>query len=170
MARLKVVETAEGKTQEMLDTLNEKLGRVPNIFKGMANSEATLGFYMAGSGALGASKLTGLEREAIALAIANKNECKYCTAAHSAIAKMQGASEEEVAKNVALASMDEKTQSLINFSVQVLDKKGFVSDEELEAFKSAGYTDEHVADVAAVVAFNVFTNLFNHINDTEVDF
>lgn len=170
MARLNVVESAEGKTQEMLNTLNEKLGRVPNIFKGIANSEACLEFYMAGSGALNKSKLTGIEREAIALAIANKNECKYCTAAHSAIAKMQGASEEEVSKNTSLQSQDEKTQSLITFAVQVLEKKGFVSDEELETFKSAGYTDEHVADVAAVVAFNVFTNLFNHINDTEVDF
>lgn len=170
MSRLKVIESAEGKTQEMLKGIESKLGRVPNIFKGMANSEATLGFYMAGSEALGASKLTATEKEALALAIGSKNECKYCQSAHTAIAGSMGVSESDIESYKSLKSADEKTQSLINFALAVMEKKGFVTDAEIQDVKSKGYTDAHISEVVAVVAINVFTNYFNHVNDTVVDF
>ena len=79
------IENAEGNTKAMLEGIQEKMGKVPNIFQGMANSPATLGFYLEGSGALANSKLNATEREAIALIIAQINECNYCLAAHTAI-------------------------------------------------------------------------------------
>lgn len=170
MGRLEKIEASEGNIQKMIDALKAKLGRLPNIFKGMANSEATLGFYMQGGEALSKSKLTAKEKEAIALAIGSKNECNYCKAAHTAIAGSMDVEASEIENYKALKASDEKTQSLINFSLAVMEKKGFVSDSELEEIKAKGYGDTEISEIVAVVAMNIFTNYFNHVNDTEVDF
>jgi hypothetical protein len=45
-----------------------------------------------------------------------------------------------------------------------------VSDADLASFRKAGYGDGHVAEVVACYALNVFTNYFNHVNDTAIDF
>ena len=58
----------------------------------------------------------------------------------------------------------------MKFTLAVHEKRGFVSEADLAAFRKAGYTDGHVAEVVACYALNVFTNTFNHVNDTAVDF
>lgn len=164
------IENAEQDTKTMLEGIQEKMGKVPNIFQGMANSPATLGFYLQGSGALSNSKLNATEREAIALIIAQVNECNYCLAAHTAIGAGAGISAEESINIRKNAASDAKTQALIAFAVKVQNSKGFVSDADIAEFKAAGYGDAEASEVAAIVAMNIFTNFFNHINDTEVDF
>lgn len=51
-----------------------------------------------------------------------------------------------------------------------MEKRGWVSDEELARVRQAGYTDGGVAEIVANVAKNIFTNYFNHVAETEVDF
>lgn len=164
------IENAKSDTKAMLEGIQEKMGKTPNIFQGMANSAATLGFYLEGSKALSQSKLTAAEREAIALIIAQTNECNYCLAAHTAIGAGAGITAEESIKIRSNTASDAKTQTLISFAVKVQNSKGFVSDADLQEFKDAGYGDAEASEVAAIVAMNIFTNFFNHINDTEVDF
>ena len=65
---------------------------------------------------------------------------------------------------------DPKLGALARFVVALNEKRGFVSDENLTAFRDAGYTDGHVAEVIAAYALNVYTNYFNHVNQTEIDF
>jgi hypothetical protein len=36
--------------------------------------------------------------------------------------------------------------------------------------RDAGWDDAAIADIVAVTALNIYTNFFNHVNDTEVDF
>jgi alkylhydroperoxidase family enzyme len=36
--------------------------------------------------------------------------------------------------------------------------------------KDAGFSEAEVLEITAVVAFNIFTNYFNHVADTDVDF
>ena len=67
-------------------------------------------------------------------------------------------------------SQDAKHDALVKFTLAVHEKRGFVSEADLAAFRKAGYTDGHVAEVVACYALNVFTNTFNHVNDTAVDF
>jgi alkylhydroperoxidase family enzyme len=57
----------------------------------------------------------------------------------------------------------------VDFAKQVIDTTGFVSDEQLDAFRDAGFGDEAVVEIIGLIAVNYFTNLFNHVNDTEID-
>lgn len=171
MPRLNVIDPAHatGKAREIFD--GPLHGKHFNLFKGLANSPAALDAYLAFSGALGKGSLTPAEREAIALAVGEANQCEYCVAAHSALAKGAGLSEAH-AMDARRGSIGDapKLDALVKFALRIHEKKGFVSDADLAAFKDAGYTDAHAAEVVANYALNIYTNYFNHLNQTSVDF
>ncbi|MGS2739027.1 carboxymuconolactone decarboxylase family protein [Sinomicrobium sp. M5D2P17] len=80
-------ETATGKTKELFDEIQAKLGVVPAMMRTMGNSPVVLDGYLALNEALGKSSLGGKLGELIALTVANANRCNYCNAAHSFIGK-----------------------------------------------------------------------------------
>ncbi|NND60361.1 MAG: carboxymuconolactone decarboxylase family protein, partial [Gammaproteobacteria bacterium] len=47
--------------------------------------------------------------------------------------------------------------------------RGYVSDEDIAAFRDAGYGDEHIAEIVTIMAQKTISNLFNHIHETELD-
>lgn len=170
MPRLNVVEPAqaEGKAKEIFD--GPLAGKNFNIFKGMANSGAALDAYVSLSGALANSMLSAAERETIALTLAQANDCDYCAAAHTAIGKSVGMSEEDTIAIRKGSIADPKLGAIRNFVIAIRERQGFVTDDELNAFRAAGYNDGHVAEVIACYALNIYTNYFNHVNDSAVDF
>lgn len=170
MPRLKPVDpvTATGRVKEVFE--GALRGKTFNIFKAMANSPAALDFYLAMNGALSKASLSATEREVIQLAIAKANGCDYCQAAHSAIGKGAGMSEELILDARRGRPKDPKLAAVARFALALHEKKGFVTDEDVEAFRAAGYGDAALAEVVAVYAAAVFTNYFNHMNGTAVDF
>ena len=160
---------ATGKAKELFDGPLKTMHF--NMFKSMASSGAALDAYVAFSGALHHGLLIAKEREIIALATAQINHCEYCLAAHTAIGKMVGLPEAVTveARRGAIPS-DPKLNALARFALTMHEKRGLVSDEDVAAFKRAGYTDGHLAEVVANYALNVYTNYFNTVNQTPVDF
>ena len=63
-----------------------------------------------------------------------------------------------------------KTAALLKFARTVVSKQGVVDDADVEAVRTAGYGDAEVAEVVAHVALNVFTNYFNNVAGTAIDF
>ena len=47
---------------------------------------------------------------------------------------------------------------------------GTVSDAEFAAIRAAGYSDAQLVEISLAFATTVFTNVFNRINDTTLDF
>lgn len=172
MSRLQAVkpEAAEGKTKELLDAVQKKLGMVPNLIRTFANSPALLQAYLGFSGALESGVLSSRLREQIALTVGQTNGCDYCLSAHTAIGKMVGLSEEEILDNRRANSTDPKTQTALQFARIVVEKRGLISDQDFETLKQAEFTDEEVAEIIGAVVLNLFTNYFNHIAETVVDF
>lgn len=172
MARLNPVnpETATGKAKELLDEAQKKLGGVPNLLKTFANSPAVLEAYLGFSGALAHGKLRAKVREQIALTVGQANDCDYCLSAHSAFARSAGLNDAQIEAARRGTSDDGKTQAALRFASDIVDKQGFVTDDDLAAVRDAGYGDGEIAEIVAAVALNIFTNYFNHVADTEVDF
>ncbi|MEM7622347.1 MAG: carboxymuconolactone decarboxylase family protein, partial [Planctomycetota bacterium] len=142
-----------------------------NIFKGMANSGAGLNAYLQLSGALKEGALSDAEREAIQLAVSEANGCDYCLAAHTMLGKNAGLTEDQItgARRGSVEG-DAKLAALVTFVTALHEKKGFATDEDLAAFRSAGYDDGHVVEVIGTYALITFTNFFNHVHDTPIDF
>lgn len=172
MTRLQALatESAPGNSPELLAGVQRKLGMTPNLMRTMASSPAVLEGYLALSGALGHSKLPAKVREQISLAVAEANGCDYCLAAHCAIGKMTGLTDDQVTDSRRGKSVDAKVDSLLQFVRQVIDSRGNVSDAELQEVKDAGYDDAEIGETIAAVALNIFTNYFNNVAETEIDF
>jgi len=171
MPRLKEIkpETATGKVKELFD--GPLAGKHFNIFKAMANSPAALEFYLGAGGALSNASLTPAQRELIALAISEKTGCEYCVAAHTAIGKGAGLSEDvTVQARQGGVPGDAKADAIVKFVLALHEKQGWVTDEDIADFRAAGFNDGHIAEVVATYAQTIFTNFFNHVNHSEVDF
>ena len=163
-------EAATGRAKELLDAVQGKLGLVPNMTRVMANAPAVLDGYLQLSGTLGHGSLTAKAREQIALAVAQANECDYCLAAHSAIGRMVGLTADQIRDSRLGTAVNPKADALIRFARKVVETRGRVSDADLEDVRDAGFDDGAIAEVVAHVALNVFTNYFNNVADTDIDF
>ena len=161
---------ASGKSKELLDTVKSKMGMVPNILRIYANAPAALEAYLNFSGALQQGVLNAKEREQISLVVSEANQCEYCLSAHSAVGKMVGLKENEILEARRGKSTDERTAAILEFALLIVEKRGFVSNEELENARSAGLSDEEIVEIIANVAYNIFTNYFNHVVETDIDF
>lgn len=170
MARLNVVDpaSASGRVREIFD--GPLKGKHFNLFKGMANSPAALDAYLGMAGAMGRSGLSAQEQEAVQLAIAEANACGYCAAAHTAIGVGAGLTPEQVLGARRGKVGDPRLNAVVQFALALHEKRGHVSAKDLQEFRAAGFTDAHVAEVVLAYALATYTNLFNHVNETTVDF
>jgi uncharacterized peroxidase-related enzyme len=170
MPRLAAIDpkNAEGRAKELFE--GPLKGKTFNMFKTMASAPAALQAYLSMAGALQEGMLTAAEREAIALAVGEANRCEYCVSAHTLMGKKAGLTDEQTvgARRGQLA--DAKLNALTHFVRTLSERRGLVDDATVNAMRSAGYTDGHIAEAIANVALNLYTNYFNHVNATDVDF
>ena len=172
MQRILPVDPAQttGKTKEHLDQLQKRFHRVPNMHATMANAPAVLDAYMAMNAALAHSSLDPVLRERIALAVAAANSCDYCLAAHVSGAKALKIDDAEIALAKEAKSTNPHYQAALAFARAVVEDLGMVTDAEMAAVKKAGWSDAAILEITAAVAANIFTNYFNHVVGTQVDF
>ena len=63
-----------------------------------------------------------------------------------------------------------KRDAGLRFAQTIVVQRGEVSDGALAHVRNAGYSDAEITEIVANVAVNIFTNYFNHVAQTEVDF
>ena len=136
----------------------------------MANSPAVLQAYLDFTSALSSGALSAKLREQIALTVSEVNDCDYCLAAHSAVGRMVGLSEEEVLDSREAISTDRKVETALRFARQLVENRGWVTDEDLSRVRDAGYDDGEIAEIVANVALINFSNYLDHVAETEADF
>jgi uncharacterized peroxidase-related enzyme len=163
-------QTAQGKAKDLLDAVKGKLGIVPNMTRAMATSPAVLEAYLGFSGALGHGVLPAKVREQLALDVGEVNRCDYCVSAHSLLGKRAGLTDQDVLDSRRGTSADPRADALLRFARAVVEMRGLVDDADVAAVRPAGYGDAEIAEVVAHVALNVFTNYFNNVAGTTVDF
>jgi len=162
-------ENTTPETAAILAQVKKKMGTVPNLVSTMANSAATANAYLGFSGALSGT-LTPKLRERLALVTGQANDCGYCLAAHTLIGKGAGLSDDEIIAAREGTAGDPADAAAVAFAKQVVEKRGRVSDQDVQALKSAGYSDGEITEIVANVALNLFTNYFNHVTDPVIDF
>lgn len=163
-------QAAQGRAKELLDAVKARLGIVPNMTRLMAVSPAVLEAYVGFIGALGHGVLPARVREQLALDVGEANHCDYCVSAHSVLGKRAGLTERDILDSRRGASADPKADVLVRFARTVLENRGVVEDADIAAVREAGYGDAEIAEVVAHVGLNVFTNYFNNVAGTPIDF
>ena len=170
--RITSIEPAHAGKQaaELLSAVQAKLGVTPNLMKTLANSPAALEGYLSLNAALSKGLLPPSTREQIAIAVAQENRCEYCLAAHSFLGKEAGLSAEQILAARTGQATNDKSRAALELAAQVLKSRGAITDQQLATARAAGITHGEIAEVVAHVALNVFTNYFNVLAQTEVDF
>ena len=163
-------ETAPAKSAELLSNAEEAFGFIPNLLGVLAESPAALKGYLTAGQIFDESSFSPTERQVVILSASRYNNCHYCVAAHSTIANLQ-----QVPADVVKAIRndepieDSRLEALRLLTTSVVDKRGWVSDEEIKNFLVAGFTKAQLLEVILGVSFKTLSNYVNHITDTPLD-
>ena len=162
--------TADPEAREVLASVRRTMGAVPNLIATMAASPAVARAYLGLNRELSTGTLPPRLREQLALAVSEANGCGYCLAAHTALGRGLGLSLEETRSARRGTSGDPGERAALAFALEVVRRRGAVSDAEVEKLRRAGYSEGEVGEIVAHVALTVFTNYFNLVAQTEIDF
>lgn len=155
--------------QAIFDQLKKGLGFVPNLYATYAYNDTALGDYLALQNRK--STLKAKEREVINLVVSQVNECAYCLAAHTAIGKMNGFTDDEILElRTGEASFDEKLDALARFVKDITVNRSKPSEEALSALFDAGYTKANLIDIIVVIGDKVISNFIHGTTQIPVDF
>jgi uncharacterized peroxidase-related enzyme len=174
MPRLHTISVSEatGHTAELFKGVKATVGKVPNSYIGIGgNSPVALEAVLSLEASLKKSNLSARDIEVVKLVVSQTTGCDYCLAAHTLLSKKMGLDREAIlALRQARPSGDARNDALAKFVLQIITTSGTVQPDVITEVKQAGVTDAQIVDVAMAVASIAFTNLFNRINDTTLDF
>ncbi|GAB4237615.1 MAG: carboxymuconolactone decarboxylase family protein [Ekhidna sp.] len=155
--------------QAIFDNLKANIGFVPNLYASFAYSETALGDYLAFQNRK--SSLRTKEREVINLVVSQVNECSYCLAAHTAIAKMNGFSDDEILEiRRGEVNFDDKIAALVNFVKDITVNRSKPGAASVEALYEAGYTSENMIDINMVIGDKMVSNFIYGAAQFPIDF
>jgi uncharacterized peroxidase-related enzyme len=170
MARLASVTSRPDRAASGQPSLQTPLPPDCNFLHLLANSPAALQAYAACAGALAQGQLTPRQRELLALTIAEINGAKYCLSAHYAFARKLGLNDAEIRAARRANSADAQTHAMLRFGQAVAIQRGEISDADFQSLRQAGFTDALITEIVSNIALNIFTNYFNSVARTDIDF
>lgn len=157
--------------QVILSSVEKKMGKIPNLYatigysssalKAMLETEATLAHH---------SSYTAKEREAINLVVSQVNDCDYCLAAHTMLAKLNGFSEEDTLAIRKGSVEDVKLDAIIKLAQSIANNNGNAGNAALEDFYKAGLDEKALIELTGLVALRSFTNYVFANTQIPIDF
>ncbi|MCU0911550.1 MAG: peroxidase-related enzyme [Rhodobacteraceae bacterium] len=157
------VDPLPDETQAYFDLCAEKLGLVPNVLRAYAFNIAKLDAFTAmyNDLMLGASGLSKLDREMIAVVVSAVNRCFYCLVAHGqavrAISKRPDLGEHLV-MNWRTAELSDRERAMLAFAEKLTEAPARVVEADRQALRDAGFSDRDIWDIASVTGFFNMSN------------
>ena len=153
----------------ILESVERAVGMVPNLHRTLAHAPAALQAYVATASALSAGSLDAKLRESLAIAVGALNGCQYCASAHTTIGRGAGIDDTELSRNLRGESESKKVGAALAFAKALIEQRGALATSDLEKVR-AFFSDEEIVEIVSHVGMNMFTNMFNVLAQTEIDF
>jgi AhpD family alkylhydroperoxidase len=164
------IASAPEKSKPALEQLKQAFGVVPNIAGTIANSPKLINSLVGVFQQVHSSSLTEPEIQIVLLTDAVGNSCTYAVAFHTALALQQGiSSEETTAIREGRLPTDKRFAALSKLAKTLIEKRGHLSEQELDSFITAGFTKEQVLEVIAIVAASTITNYAGTITNPPLE-
>jgi uncharacterized peroxidase-related enzyme len=165
------IATAPEASRPILEKIQKSLGFIPNLMATFANNPTVLQGYLGLDAAYEKGSFTPRERQIILLAASVENNCNYCAAAHSAIAKGALHTPPEVIAAVrkGIPVPDAKLNALVTLVRELVRERGYAKDETIQKFLTAGYKKEQAMELLLGIALKTISNYLDHISPTPVD-
>ena len=148
------VANAPAASKPTMEGVQKAFGFIPNLMGVFANSPEMLKGYLALDAEWDKTSFTPQERNFAVLAASLENECGYCIAAHSTVAKaFQKVPAETVAAiRAGQPTGDKKTDALITLVRELVSKRGHASRAMIDNFLAVGFTKTQVMELLMAVA------------------
>lgn len=166
------IDNAEGKARDLLQTAQQEMGFVPNMYANMARSPALLQAYMSGYSAFrNESGFSPQEQETVLLTISRENGCEYCVSAHSMIAARQAGIDADTLQALRDGREvdDTRLAALSAFTRKLVTSRGLARERDVEAFLDAGFTEPQILEIILAIAVKTLSNYSNHMFHTRLD-
>jgi uncharacterized protein YciW len=131
--------TLSGEASALFAAFQQRLNRIPNMIRLMANSPAILDAYLRFNEAF-------------------------------AIGRQEGLSDDELTAAQFGRAAEPRTEAALRFATEVVRDRGHAPSSEVERLREAGFDDQEIVEIIALIALNIFRNYFNLVAGTEVDF
>ncbi|WP_144157146.1 carboxymuconolactone decarboxylase family protein [Paraburkholderia sp. BCC1885] len=163
-------ENAPEASKAALEDVKKNFGFIPNLSGNMAESPELLAAYGALWDLFAKTTFSATEQQLVYLTVSFENECRYCMAGHTTLSKMFKIDEAVInAVRAGQAIPDAKLEALHSFTTKIVRNRGWVSDQDTDAFLAAGYTRRNALEVVLGVATKTISNYTNHIAHTQND-
>ena len=157
--QIHTIASAPEKSKPALEQLQQAFGVIPNLAAVIANSPKLVNSLVGVFQQVHSSSLTEPEIQIVLLTDAVANSCTYAVAFHTALALKAGVRGEETEAILERRSpRDQRFAALSTLAKTLIEKRGHLSEQELDSFISAGFTKEQVLEVITVVAASTITN------------
>lgn len=164
-------DTAPEASKPLLDQSVKSFGMIPNLHAVMAEAPSVLdGYHHLWDLTLNHTAFTNEEAHVLFQANNTTNKCHYCVPAHFGLSLKSNLDPEE-ARRLALGEplTDPKLEALRRFAAALIEHRGHVPDDQIQAFLDAGYTRQHMLDAVTFAACKVMSNYTNALADTPLD-
>jgi uncharacterized peroxidase-related enzyme len=145
------------------DQMRAKPGFVPNVYRAYTLRPQQLRGFMAlyDSIMMGDSGLSKAEREMIAVAVSAQNHCFYCLTSHGAVLRVRSKDavlSDTIAANYRAADLAPRQRAMLDFAVKITRASDTCSDEDIDALRGHGFSDEDIMDIIQTAAFFNYSN------------
>jgi alkylhydroperoxidase family enzyme len=163
--------TAPAASVPIIQKSKAAFGFLPNLHKILAEAPATYEAYTSlYNAATTKISLTPIEAQVVMMASNVRNECHYCTAGHSMLMTMIKTPQDVIdSLRDKKPIKDPKLQALRVYAEQLLEHRGHIGDDQLQAFLNAGYNKQQALEVLVALAAKLISNFTNAIAHTELD-
>ena len=149
--------------RELILSVQEKSGFVPNVFLALAARPAEFRAFIAYHDALmeREGNLTKAEREMIVVATSSYNQCQYCVVAHGAILRIRAKDPliaDQIVANYRKADITVKQRVMLDFALKVAKEANAVGEADFELLRSHGFNDDDIWDITAITGLFGFSN------------
>lgn len=163
-------ETAPDAAKPLLGKSQKAFGMVPNLHAVMAESPELLEAYQRVHELFQNSSFNAEELTVVWQTVNVENNCHYCVPAHTGIAKSMKVDDAIIdALRDETPLPDARLEALRTFTLKLVRQHGDLSEDDIQSFLDAGFTQRHVLDVILGYSQKVMSNFTNHVAHTEVD-
>jgi alkylhydroperoxidase family enzyme len=167
---LQTIESAPEKSRPTLQTLESRFGFIPNVMATMANSPVLLNGFVGSFGSFHGGSLNECEKQILLLTNAVTIKCPWTVAAHSTFAIEDGVAESEIkAIRDGKLPQDRKYAALSALTKALIEKRGNVTEADIDKFTSAGYSKVQILEVITGVGISTMAATTTNMAGTPVE-
>ncbi len=148
---------------ERVGEIAARTGFVPNVLLALGHRPAELRAFMDYHDAVMERRdgLSKAEREMIVVVTSAARSCPYCVIAHGAILRVRARDphiSDLLAVNHRLAPISDRQRAMLDYALKLSLTPELIGEPDREALCAAGFGEEEIWDISAVVALFALAN------------